>query len=103
MKKTVFLASSLLFVTVAIAQSDFEGILTYRNNLVSKTGDITSATWKKIIGQPDEVTTIDGYDCPLLTAGECEDLGIRYRLPRFAGIRGRQDIVPEAAQLYDDR
>jgi len=58
MKKTVFLASSLLFVTVAIAQSDFEGILTYRNNLVSKTENITSATWKKIIGQPDEVTTM---------------------------------------------
>lgn len=56
MKKTFFFVTLLFSVSAVIAQKNFEGVLTYRNNLVSKSEEISSTTWKKILSIAEEVT-----------------------------------------------
>ena len=56
MQRTTFFFVLLFYASTVIAQKDFEGVLVYRNNLVSKSEEVSSATWKKILSIADEVT-----------------------------------------------
>jgi len=58
MNKSFF---TLLFISITLsvfAQKDFEGMIIYRNEVVSKIEGMSSASWKKIMALPDSNTAI---------------------------------------------
>jgi hypothetical protein len=59
MKKPFIFFLALLFsVSPVIAQKNFEGMLVYKINVVSKVEGISNATWKKVLNSADQVTVL---------------------------------------------
>lgn len=59
MKKPFIFFLALLFsVSSVTAQNNFEGMLVYKINVISKVEGISNATWKKILNSSEQVTVL---------------------------------------------
>jgi len=58
MNKTLFTLVCICISTSVFAQKDFEGMIIYRNEVVSKIDGMNSASWKKIMALPDSDTAL---------------------------------------------
>lgn len=58
MKKTNAVFVLLFLAVAARAQKNFEGVLVYKDNVTSKTEEVSNNTWKKILHVSDQVTVL---------------------------------------------